>query len=52
MTFLQELECDTYDKYINLNPFEMANGYTQYAFKITDKLIGFDIYGQQFKSAT
>ena len=52
MTFLQELECVTGDKSVSLAPFEWANGYTLYAFKITDGSIGQDTYGQQSKSAT
>ena len=38
-TFFQELECDTGDKSVSLTPSEWANGYTLYAFKITDGLI-------------
>ena len=40
MTFIQELECDTGDKSVSLSSSELANGYTLYAFKITDGLIG------------
>ena len=52
MTFLQELECDTGDTRISLTPSEWANGYTLYAFKITDGTIGPGTYGPQSKSAT
>ena len=52
MQFLQELECDTGDKSVNLTPSEWANGYTLYAFKITDSPIGPGTYGPRFKSAT
>ena len=51
-TFLQKLECDTGDKSINLTPFEWANGYMSYAFKITYGLIGFNTYGPQPQSIT
>ena len=52
MQFLQELECDTGDKCVNLTPSEWANGYTLYAFKITDGPIGPGTYGPRSKSAT
>ena len=52
MTLLQELECDTGDKSVNITPSEWANGYTLYAFKITDGPIGPGTYGQRSKSAT
>ena len=52
MQFLQELECDTGDKCVNLKPFEWANGYTLYAFKITDGPIVPGTYGPRSKSAT
>ena len=52
MTFLQELECDTGDKSVSLTAFEWANGYTLYAFKITDGFIGPGTYGPRSKSAT
>ena len=52
MTFLQELECDTGDKSVSLTPSEWANGYTLYAFKITDGPIGPGTYGPRSKSAT
>ena len=51
-TFLQELECDTEDKSVSLTPSEWANGYTLFAFKITDGSIGPGTYGPRFKSAT
>ena len=51
-TFLQELECDTGDKSVRLTPSEWANGYTLYAFKITDGPIGPGTYGPRSKSAT
>ena len=51
-TFLQELECDTGDKSVSLTPSEWANGYTLYAFKITDNPIGPVTYGPRSKSAT
>ena len=51
-TFLQELECDTGDKHVSLTLSEWANGYTLYAFKITDGLIGPGTYGPRSKSAT
>ena len=51
-TFLQELECDIGDKSVNLTPSEWANGYSLYAFKITDGPIGPGRYGPRFKSAT
>ena len=52
MTFLQELECDTKDKSVSLTLSECANGYTLYAFKITDGPFGPGTYGQRSKSAT
>ena len=52
MTFLQELECDTGDKSVSFTPFEWANGYTLYAFKITDGPIKPGTYGPRSKSAT
>ena len=52
MQFLKELECDTGDKSVNLTPSEWANGYTLYAFKITDGPIGPGSYGPRSKSAT
>ena len=51
-TLLQELECDTGDKSISLTPSKWANGYTLYAFKITDGLIGSGNYGPRSKSIT
>ena len=51
-TLLQELECDTGDKSISLTPSEWANGYTLYAFKITDIPIGSGTYGPRSKSTT
>ena len=51
-TFLQELECDTGNKSVSLTPSEWANGYTLYAFKITDGPIGPGTYGPRSKSAT
>ena len=51
-TFLQELECDTNDQSVSLTPSEWANGYTLYAFKITDGPIGPGTYGPRSKSAT
>ena len=51
-TFLQELECDTGDKCVSLTPSEWANGYTSYAFKITDGPIGPGSYGPRSMSAT
>ena len=51
-TFLQELECDTGDNSISLTPLEWANGYTLYAFKITDGLIGSGTYNPRSKSTT
>ena len=51
-TFLQELECDTCDKSVSLTPSEWANGYTLYAFKITDGPIVPGTYGPRSKSAT
>ena len=51
-TLLQELECDTGDKSISLTLSEWANGYTLYAFKITDGPIGFGTYGPRSKSTT
>ena len=52
MTFLQEVECDTGDKSVSLALSEFANGYTLYAFKITDGPIGKGTFGQRSKSAT
>ena len=52
MTLLQELECDTGDKSVSLTPSEWANGYTLYAFKITNGPIGPGTYGPRSKSAT
>ena len=52
MQFLKELECDTGDKSVNLTPAAWANGYTLYAFKITDGPIGPGTYGPRSKSAT
>ena len=51
-TFLQVLECDTGDKSVSLILFEWTNGYTLYAFKITDGSIGPETYGPRSKSAT
>ena len=51
-TFLQELECDTWDKIVSLTPSEWANEYTLYAFKITDGPIGPGTYGPRSKSVT
>ena len=50
MKFLQELKSDTGDKIISLTPFELANGYTLYAFKISDGPIGSSTYGPRSKS--
>ena len=50
-TFLQELECDTGDKSVSLTPSERANGYTLYAFKITEGPIKPVTYGPRSKSA-
>ena len=52
MTLLQELECDTGDKNISLTPSDSANGYTIYAFKVTDGPLGPGTYGPRSKSAT
>ena len=52
MTFFQELECDTGDKSVSLTPSELANGYTLYAFTITDGPIGQGTYGPRSKSVT
>ena len=52
MTFLQELECGTGDKSISFTPSKWANGYTLYAFKITDDPNGPGTYGPRSKSAT
>ena len=52
MTFLQELMGDTGDKIVCLTPSEWANGYTLYAFKITEDPIGPGTYGPRSKSAT
>ena len=51
-TFLQKLECDTGDESISLTSSEWANGYTLYAFKITDGPIGSGTYGPRSKSTT
>ena len=51
-TLLQELECDIEEKSISLTPSEWANGYTLYAFKITDVPIGSGTYGPRSKSTT
>ena len=51
-TLLRELECDTGDKSISLTQSDWANGYTLYAFKITDGPIGSDNYGTRSKSTT
>ena len=51
-TFFQELECDTGDKSVSLTLSEWANGYTLYAFKITNSPIGPGTYGPRFKPAT
>ena len=52
MTFLQELECDTCDKSVSFTPSNWSNGYTLYAFKITDFPIGPGTYNPGSKSAT
>ena len=52
MTFLEQLDCDSGDKSISLTPSEWATGYTLYAFKITDGLIGPGTYGPRSESAT
>ena len=44
-TMLEQLECDSGDKCISLTPSEWANGYTLYAFKITDGPIRPGTYG-------
>ena len=51
-TLLQELECDTGDKSISLTSSEWANGYTLYAFTITDGPMGSGTYGPRSKSNT
>ena len=50
MTFLHELECETGYERVIFTPSEWANGYTLYAFKITDNRIGPGTYGLQSKS--
>ena len=50
--FLQKVECDTGDKSISLTPSESANGYTLYAFKITDGRIWSGTIGHRSKSTT
>ena len=52
MSFVQELDCDTGNTSVSLNRSELANGYTLYAFQITDGLIGPGTYGPQSKFAT
>ena len=52
MTFLQELECDTGDKSVSITPFEWANEYTLYAFKINEGPIRQGTYGPRSKFAT
>ena len=51
-TFFHKLECDTGDQSVSLTSSEWAKGYTLYAFKITDGIIGPEKYGPRFKSAT
>ena len=51
-TFLQELECDIGDRSISLTPSEWVNGYTLYAFKITDGPIESGTSGPRSKSTT
>ena len=52
MQFFQEIEYDTGDKSVNLTPSEWVNGYTLYAFNITDGPIGPGTYVSRSKSAT
>ena len=52
MTLFEQLDCDSGDKCISLTPFEWATGYTLYAFKITDGLIGPGTYGPRSNFAT
>ena len=52
MSFLEQLDCEYGDQCISLTPSEWATGYTLYAFKITDGLIGPGTYGPRSKSAT
>ena len=40
LTFQEQLGYDTGDKCVNLTPEEWSNGYTLYAFKLTDGPIG------------
>ena len=51
-TFLYELECEIVDTSVSLTPFEWANGYTLYVFRITDGLIKQEMNSQRFKFAT
>ena len=51
-TFNQVLECDTVDKSVSFTPSVFAKGYTLYASKITDGLIGPGTYGPLSKSDT
>ena len=46
------LECDTDDKSISINPYEWANGYTLYAFKLTDGQFGPGTDAPRSKSLT
>ena len=52
MQFFKVLECDIGGKSVNLSPTEWDNGYTLYAFKITDGPIGPGTYDPRSKSAT
>ena len=52
MSFFKKLECDTGDKSVSLTQSKWANGYTLYAFKITDGPIRLGKYGPRSKSAT
>ena len=51
LTFFQKLKCDIGFKSVSLTQSEWANGYTWFAFKITDGFIGPGTYGLRSKFA-
>ena len=51
-TMVEQFECDYGDECFSLSLFQWANGYTIYAFKITNGLIGADTNVLRSKSPT
>ena len=52
MTFLEQLDCDSGNKFISFTLSEWATGFTCYAFIIIDGPIGHGTYSSPFKYAT